>query len=463
MKFSRKMRQINRKKTVCRSPRARKNPKSPEHIQKIRAQLVPISVKSSTQFMDLNDYCIDEICKWLPLKSLASFGSTCTRLNSIASGYFRRQHSANYIVISSSQGKIYLSPDQPYVHCFSNAFKIIMIHGNDLNLFHFIANKFKDKTLTKVSLFGGNDLTENHAQIISEILSRAKTIELIRCSTVGSLYDILKYCSNMKTLVLKCITECKQHGQINQWLLQKYASLKHLHCERMAPIQLNHFIQQNSTVDSVYGNEFLIEQILKDNIKLNSMVLKLELNRFHGMIFQNLQRIDEQTCRTLYLIGNFVNLHPTFSILRNVGGVSSDRINVNTLSILFPNLKLLKTGINSMVQAKNIAIQLNNLEEVYIDVKHIDYILPFVRYATKLKKIYINNTTLIKNKIKLCQINLHKERNKLEHAEKLVVYLMEEAYLKIEYTSKYSNSLIHVKTIESHVSNNDFVNTILDK
>lgn len=391
---------------------------------------------------------------------------TCSRLNQICSSYFRRKHPANYVVISSSKGKVQLSPDQPYVYCFSEHFQSVIIYGADPSLFHFAATKFKEKPLKKVSFFAADNLTEDHAQIIDGIMQVAEVIEFIRCSTVGSLHNILKYCSNMKSLVLKSFNECKENGQKYQWLLQRYPRLEHLHWDLplSIPPELNGFFQQNPTVTSIYGTEQLLPFIQQNSIKLNTLVLKL-VQRVQISIFQQLRMMnDQESFQTVYLIGDLSHIEHTYPVLDNVEGISSDRTTTSSLISLFPRLKLLKTEIRSMKQAKDIAIQLIHLEEAYLNVNHIDYIVPLVRFATNLKKIFIDNTTAMKPGTKLSQLNLHKQRSKLAGAVYLKIYLKEEAYLKIKCMSICTqNCLVQFHPLEQHVAQNVFVKTILDK
>lgn len=457
------------KPSKMRSPRRCQSRRS----LKMKAEPPPIlsnePLNSLTEFMSLNDYCIDEICEWLPLSSLASLGLTCSRLNQVASSYFRRKHPANYVTISLSiDGNIRLSPDQPYVHCFSDQFQSITIYGVDLSLFHFAASKFKEKRIKKFSFFAADLLTEEHARIIADILKNAEVIEFIRCSTIGSLYEILKYCSNMKTLVLKSLTECKHYGKANEWLLQKHTKLKHLQWNlspTMIPTEFRAFFQQNPNVGSFYANEHLLPFFRMNQIQLKTLILKLKTYYIFSNKFDDLRRMcNEQAFQTLYLIGDLGNVDQTYPTLTNVEGICSGRIKVIPIAEIFPRLKFLKAEIRSMQQAKDIATQFVHLEEAYIDVSQIDYIVPLVRYARTLKKIYIDNTIAMKPGNKLSRINLNKQRNKLNGASNLTIYLNENAYLKIKCMSICNdNCLIHFRTIESHVSDNVFVNTILDK
>lgn len=440
---------------------------------------------SDAEFSGLNDYCVDEICEWLPLSSLASLGITSTRMHHICSSYFRRKHPANYIVFSSSKdGEITMSPDQPYVYCFSEQFQAILIYGADLNLFRFVATKFKEKPIKKISFFAADNLTGEHADCMAEILNRVEKIEFIQCTTVNSVSDFLKYCSNMKCLALKSFTEyaiannnnnnfaiapaIAPSANNNQWLLQSYPKLEHFHWDplKSIPPELSTFFTQHSNLNSIYATELFLPFAQMHSIQLNVLILKLNTRSLERRIeiFEQLHQMCTDTAiKSLYFI-NFHQFSPQlFRSLENVVGVSTDCTDVHDIVELFPNLKLIRAQIRSLRHANEMAKQLIHLEEAFVDVFHIDFIVPFIRFSQKLKTIYINNTDSIKVLPNLNLTKLVKQRKKLTNAANVMIYLKEEAYLKIKCESIRSCSpLVQIKSIDSYVTSNAFVNTILD-
>lgn len=418
--------------------------------------------KSTVEFSELNDYCIDAICEWLPLKSLAALGSTCSRMNQVCSSYFRRKHPAKHVVISLSNGEIVLSPDQEYVKWFTSQFKNLTIYGSDPSLFEFAAAKFRKKPIKKVSLFAADGLHEDHAKCIGEILQIVEMVEFIRCSSAGGLRDLLNYCSNMKHLVLKSFTECKNHGHKNQWLLQTYPMLEHLHWGQSGaiPNELSRFFQLNPTIKSVYATEPMLPFIRTNNIQLKRLILKVGSD-VRQELFNQLRVLDERKAfETLCVICESSVDHIELHRMDNVVGMSG-RLNDRIISV-FPHLKVIHTSISSLKYAKVIAEKLVHLEEAYIEVRDIGYIVPFIRHAVKLRIIYIDNTAAIRPSQKLSIFHLKKLRKQLSGATSLTVYLLEEAYLQIKGNSVYSHStLVQVKPLEMHITNNPFVSTFL--
>lgn len=448
-----------------RSLRKARAPKSkPKSIPK-----EPPKRKIATKFLALNDYCIDEICEWLPLDSLAALSMTSKRLQHICSGYFRRRHKANYVTLSSTNdGKIHLSPDQSYVRCFEQQFRSIVIYGIEMHLYDFIANTFKEKPVKKVNFYATKSLTEGHMQRIADILTSVEVIEFIRCTTVGSLYDLLKYCSNMKCLVLKSIDECTTQGQKHKWLLQKYLRLEHLHWEPQGiPTIFREFFTRNPTVKSVCGTDQMLAFIQANRIKLDVYVLKVTYRMTVDFFIRLRMVCSSQSIQSIFLMGDIVqnidnvpiNLVP---VLHNVEGISSKAIEPRTIATFFPRLKWIQSEIKSGTHAKRFADQLKSIEEAFLDVSYLDYIIPLIRFAPKLRVIYINNTGAMKPGNKLSQLNLIKLREKLSNAENLMIYLKEEAYLKIKSMSICpGRELVQINSIATYVTNNVFINTIL--
>lgn len=447
-----------------------------QRLSKVACMQLP---PSGMEFSELNDYCIDEICEWLPLSSLASLALTNTRMHHICNGYFRRKHSANYIVFSSSNdGNVCLSPDQPYVYCFREQFQTIMIYGADLNLFRLIATKFKEKRIKKICFFAADNLSAEHAICIADILNRAEIIEFIRCSTVNGLGDFLKNCSNMKCLMLKSFTEFKNINATtdqakitsdhkNHWLLQPYKKLQHFHWDPLThiPSQLSAFFMQNPNLKSIYATEHFLSYAQRHSIQLNVLILKVIEHSIESRIetFEQLHEMSvEKVIQTVYFIDFHQIVPHVFRSLDNVNGLSTNCTNVHDIVEMFPNLKLISVPIRSLRQAKEMAQHLVHLEEAFIDVFHIDYIVPFIRFTSKLKTIFINNTDSIKALPSLNLSTLIKQRKKLMNSENVTIYLKEEAYLKTKCDSMRTNSaLVQIKLIDSYATSNAFVNTIL--
>lgn len=293
------------------------------------SKIIKNGKKHVTKFCTLNDYCIDEICEWLPLRSLAALGMTCTRLNRVTNSYFRRKHPANHVLMSSSNGAITLHPKRAYVECFSGNFRNIMIYGDNINVYEYTANKFKEIELfQRIGIFGAPNLTVMHVKCIDGIVKNAKVIELNRCSLTGPLYNTLERCSNMKFLVLKSIIECTHHGTQNDWLLQTYPQLEYLYWNQLdqqtalIPAQIKALFERNPNIKNLVASESILPFLQDNNLKLDKLILKVISGQNLELICNQLrQLIDKKLIKTVYMMGklNAWNVCAILKIRTHIG------------------------------------------------------------------------------------------------------------------------------------------------
>lgn len=275
----------------------------------------------------------------------------------------------------------------------------------------------------------------------------------------------------MKSLALKSFTECTNanaSARKDQWLLQNYPNLQHIHWNplKSIPPQLSTLIAQNANLKSVYATQHFLPFAQRHSIKLDELIIKLAEQSTESRIetFNQLKRMStERAIQSLYFV-EFHKIEPEyFGSLANVVGLSTLCDNVHDIVEMFPNLKMLSVQIRSKCLAVKMAQQLVHLEEAFVDVNHLDYIVPFIRFTKKLRTIFINNTDSIKALPNLNLSKLVKQRKKLANSTSVVIYLKEEAYLKIKCLSIRSyNPLIQIKSIASYVTSNAFVNIILN-
>lgn len=138
----------------------------------------------------------------------------------------------------------------------------------------------------------------------------------------------------------------------------------------------------------------------------------------------------EKKIESLYFI-DFHRFSPNLK-LENVAGISKHCTEAHEIVEMFPNLKMINVQIQSLRKATEMAKQFQHLEEAFIDVNHLDFIIPFIRFTPKLKTIYLNNTDSIRSLPNLNLIKLIKQRKKLANAANVMIYFKEEAYLKIK-------------------------------
>lgn len=101
---------------------------------------------------------------------------------------------------------------------------------------------------------------------------------------------------------------------------------------------------------------------------------------------------------------------------------------------------------------EEIAKNLVNLERIYFKRAHRNVITPFLKFATKLKKIKIDHlvdTTHLKNDV-INLVALNKERSSLNGANRVTIYVEEHIFLKTKFAlNKTALSLISLKRAET--------------
>lgn len=189
--------------------RVHSTPKDSESTIPKNAQSPPKKLKddeeapNGTQFLDMNDDCIDTICDLLPLDDLCSMSRTCKRIQSIAGNYFQRYYPNNYVRIQSFRRRsvFYMYPDERYVDDLKHFIRNVHIQEhNGSACVNYLKSNFCEN-LKEIALHGINsDLTEFHGVQMKEQLECLESIKFVNCS-VGDIYEIfLKHCQQLKHL-----------------------------------------------------------------------------------------------------------------------------------------------------------------------------------------------------------------------------------------------------------------------
>ncbi|XP_055302449.1 uncharacterized protein LOC129568496 isoform X2 [Sitodiplosis mosellana] len=362
-----------------------------------------------TEMMSINDNCIEEVLEWLSLSDLVSLSTTCKRMKDVVSRYFGRKYPTKRITIkmdSDLRGRIEYWPRELYVQRFREYFQNIAIRGRQPIIFRHVGS-FCNKTPKKLRILEAKALTEMHGKCIEDLLKNVEIVEFEDCSFATDFYDsFLKYCLNLKQLVLKSFAECTHNGTKNRWLLHKYPHLRRLSWsfDEKPPEELTYFFHRNPKVQSFAAAKFPLEitkLITNAGIKFDELCLDIGFGVDLNMkqIFQSIEQLHQQ--------GQFKKLQmiPTTSMF---------------VAAKFPPMPYLE------------AIMAN---QVFEDV---------IAAMKSLKKISLGK--------------LSKERAKLVNARPLAIYLKEELFVNIKWAEEnLKQGLVEIKRAESHFVNNTLV------
>lgn len=421
-----------------------------------------------TEIISLNNDCLDEVLEWLPLSDLVYLSMTCKRMETVVGSYFGRKYPTKRMTIKMDQRQqIEFWPREIYVQRFREYFQNIAIRGRQPAIFRHVGT-ICNKAPKKIRILEANALTEIHGKCIEELLKNVEIVEFEECSFAADFYDsFLKYCPNLKQLVLKSFAECTHSGTKNRWVLQKYPHLEHLNWtfDESPPEELKTFFHRNPNVQSFAASKFPLEitaLIMKAGIRLEELCLDIgfggDLNL--KQLFQNIEILHKQ--------GQFKKFHmiPTTSMfvaakvpsLEYLEAIMANQVFEDVIAAMKSLKVLYLDAILFRAEAEILAQNLTNLEEIYAYTDSVDAIVPFVCHSPNLKKIYVNKTFLPKFMQKINLGKLSKERAKLEHACPLIVYLKEELYISIKWaTDDMKQGLVEIKRAESHFINNTLV------
>lgn len=183
---------------------------------------------TGTEFLDLNDDCIDTICNLLPLDDLCSMGRTCKRVQSIAGDYFQRHYPNNHVRIQSFRRRpvVYMYPDEKYVEDLKPFIRNVSIQEyKGSACVSYLKSNFCEN-LKEIALHGiHSELVESHGLEIKNQLVCLESIKFVNCS-VGDIYEIfLKHCQQLKHLG---IDEPVQFNGATTWAHHSFPTLQSL-------------------------------------------------------------------------------------------------------------------------------------------------------------------------------------------------------------------------------------------
>lgn len=433
-------------------------------------------------------HCTDDLFDWLSLDELAALNSTCTRLQQLTAKYFQRKYPMKTMKvgeISDTNAIHYRCSDRSMGRFKRNVRNLVVLPS--VECLQYLNANHNCKDLVSVAFYDG-EISESMADAMAELLANAEIIEIQYGSIHGEFYEnVLKFGKSVKQLVIKYgFNECETDGIENQWLLRNYPTLEHFHWSTSPlPDNLDTFFRLNPQIRSINSSvyptmstmwflnrtgicvdELHLELILElhEEEREGMAIVRTHLNALHEkkqikrlmvqFIFCS-QFLDREWGRMDYLTGVYVDFPHQAGSTRAL--------------CTLVHLKLLVLGINTILSRAKASIltkHLINLEEIYVQINSIHAIVPFLRNAKKLNKIYVYGMGLAKSfcgKFKANQMaTINDERTRLLDACKTTVFLPDHAYVQLKWkTNDLNLSRIEIKRSESHIVRHPFAATIL--
>lgn len=449
--------------------------------------------QSQLHISQLNVDCLEEICEYLSMKDLHSFGQTCKAMQQIAGEYFRRNHWAAEKFIESNGISAFYSDNHGVINertlttAFNEFITYISYYYAAKEPLHFIESHSDEFISVQHIYLVSTTLHRLKLKHFDNLLAKVKTIQLRDCTIVGDLYEILlEFCSSIKRLYL-------QDSHLgNEWLQQSYTHLEHLELipipALQVPNQLDLFFAQNPTVTSFSTSSYSLwcnrHALLKSEIKLDT--LEVKIYRYYTVV-TNLDEknnepkednedydeddyddtdsedeLDQDTLTTQSLCSLLNQLHERGFY---------KRLHLYIPSIIERNSEyvaglrgLEKLCIKEFSESHSLA-HLNGLKELaildganphdmeilaypnvnlqYLFIRNASYadLLPFVRRSVHLKciKVFPKDKSSFNGDI-LNLVQLNKERSKLENARKAIIYVPDNVFLTTKWAINSGNT-----------------------
>lgn len=409
----------------------------------------------------LNTDCCDEIFEFLSLKDLHSLALTCKPMQKVTGEYFQRNHKAVVrFRFGSLMDPLWKIDNLSGFHQFT---KCVQIY-NSKQYLPIKISRFKclnnSRGIRSSEFKSLNEIYLNcfnlDERIFEDILPQIEIVNIHECqcdSSFGHDFydDFLKFCPNLKVLVVSG-DDGNENGILqpgeNRWLQQKYPSLQMVHFIQSFTFKINglrSFLERNSTIQTFSTTAAFLwknrKELLQSNIKLDSLNVQIsDLDDSMDFVDSNCEFWNHLYERGFYKrlqlnLDNesFVN---QFSSLIGLESLSLD---ISPTDFAFGDdcdlsciKKLFVTNTFKIPDGKLLlpAERLLNLEHLVLNFADSDDLSMLISGFLKLRTIKIN---WFSGDLNLRKLN--NERQKLTGAPKITIYVPENTFQNVKYST----------------------------
>lgn len=401
------------------------------------------------EILKLDIDCFHEMFEYLSLHDLISIGNTCKRLQNVAGVFYRTMYASKRITGSSYNLTYHLSIFRQFIPKLS-------ISGNNLRIYKYVGTHCKSVKELRLS----GCLPEGAIHSLTEILKWTKVLEMSESFFHEEFHEyILKHCQKFQTLSVKRSDKIRDKSIIigtgNGWLCRKYPTLEHFELTEIYELQRNElitFFQQNPNVrtfstdsESLWANR---HSISASNIKLEKLAIELTSKDSASLVYNLLLELHENGFfNRLHVYSTRIpqqNLDQMFALpfKNSIEMLHGDFARIDTS---LENLRVL--GVDCADKIANIEIlpsKMPHLQRIFFTTATINQILPFIRGSKHLMTIkimeFIEADSMSYHSFDTFEfpnlMELNEEREKLDEAEKVNIYVNERLFLALKWTRK---------------------------
>lgn len=400
---------------------------------------VSLSSPSKPEIFKLDINCFEELFEWLALRDLLVLRETSKRFKQIADFYLKEYYPAVKLGVGKWR-----------------------ICDNNFDQFHHF-DSISKKLIKQIS-FGTKILTDEQIDDFKNVLNQVETIEISSRQIQGEFHEnFLQFCWNLKHLCIWNVDGNRLIGSGNEWLFRHYPKLEHLELDDsdiggaiygQEVIELKTFFELNPNIRMFNTS---VHFLWMNRNWLKGAEITLDLLNLYGDCDAMDEHMDEfyVFLTELFKQGFYKRLNLCESIV-HVNRISSlNGIEVLHLeiansndSVELPPLKNVKElsfrqGSDAL---KALANDFNNVEQICMVFAEFSDILPFIRHSARIKQIEVYQ--LGKRKVDyfingiIDVIALDKERQKLNRARKVTVYVDEQVFLATKWAGMTTSSTL---------------------
>lgn len=399
--------------------------------------------------------CFDLMFDYLGLDDLVSVGRTCKQLHGVASEYFVRNYPFAAIRFGeNSNGKIVheINGNETNFGAFAQC---LLIWHNDINIYRFVAaNKYEN--LQKIEFKGCVQFSPDHHSIIAKMkfLANVSTVVFNGCSPLfrdNVLDFILKFSTNINTLIMKDTHDGRSDLD---WIHRRSSTLEGLEIHDNIDLcakDLKKFLRANPQIKrlSVPFNKSILQLIETNDMKLDELELRFDWSSYTARERNMCDRINGLAGK-----GHIKHFKPcvncgtqpplsSLNSLNDIECFSSMKLScqgntrcmepIGTSLTSFVNLRKLEVDFDefSADDADLLSRSLVALEEIDLGNNSLRLAEPFSRRLSLLH--IIKSASSDEYIIDVAAWN--RGRKKLPFVRKLKIFVSDEAYDKIRWTS----------------------------
>lgn len=430
------------------------------------AAIVPIQQTSDIFKLDID--CFEESFDFLPFEDLVSIGKTCKRLQQVAGYCFQQNYAA--VEKRCTEDRIWLFFEDD-VNCFIPFINRIFFDSEES--FEFFDGRQSKFVRLKRMTFSELMITSNEIDCVKDRLRNLEFLRIDACGFDGNAYEMLfKFCTNLKRLIIQNTYEFDDAG--NDWLLKSYPKMEHLEYKpdvNHVCNELAQFFELNPTVRVFSTRAYFLwnnrATVTSDKVKLDDLAVSVDF--INGKKFQEFCEFlnelhDQGVYRRLHLyISNQQELIDEIAALKSLTKlyIIFDEANSITLPILNDLEEICIHRTEDISNLEDVATKFPNLKRAHLRSGTSTELLMFVKRTVNLMKIkvdYLEDGLHFNGKNNILDlIELNKQRQQLNEAEKVTIYLDEVIYLPTKWAMKDTDfSHITMRRSQSHEWNHSF-------